>query len=224
MNRLARTTKVAVTVDSAKRRLSDGENLKKENNNNNQANKDNSNAMESKTFNKNYPVSDNDNENDNEIATVDFINISYGYKRRITLNPNSTVQHIRRFLDERIRLDYMDDFSLAVAQQQFRENLSQQDTNSLDPFNSNRNRRNRRQAHRKSTSSDVSKNSSPRTDELPKNLDELPKVSYEEALESIKAQQTIKVDKRWLVGSFRMLQSLRNHPIMLKSPSKRYKQ
>lgn len=193
MNRIART---ADTVDSAKRRLSDGQYLKKENQNRDKTeNSKNNNNSESKT--KNYKNATDDESDEN--PTVDFVNISYGYKRRITLNPFSTVQHIRKFLDDRIKLDYLDDFSLAVAQQQFRDNLQSQDNNNLDPFSGNRGRRNRR-THRKSTSSDISRAASPKhqLDDLPKSIEELPRVSYEEAIESIKLQQTVKVDKRWL--------------------------
>jgi len=188
MNRIART---AAAVDNLKRRTSDGEYLKKENNN---PSRENNNNSELKNVNKNNN-NENSDEND-DFTTVEFINVCYGYKRRITLNPLSTVQHMRKFLDDRIKLDYLDDFSLAVAEQQFKENLIEKDNNSLDP-NSNKNRRNRRN-HRKSTSSDISRTSSPKIDDLPKNIEELPRVSYEEALESIKLQQTIKVDKRWL--------------------------
>merc|ERR1712032_696010 len=171
--------------------------LKKENQNRDKSNENskNNNNTESKTKNNKDLTTDDESD---ENPTVDFVNISYGYKRRITLNPYSTVQHIRKFLDDRIKLDYLDDFSLAVAQQQFRDNLQNQDNNSLDPFNGNRTRRNRR-THRKSTSSDISRVASPKQfDDLPKNIEELPRVSYEEAMESIKLQQTIKVDKRWL--------------------------
>jgi len=196
MNRLART---AENVDSAKRRLSDGQYLKKDNQNRNtnENSKNNNNNSENSKGRRSKDATDDESD---EYPTVDFVNISYGYKRRITLNPFSTVQHIRKFLDDRIKLDYLDDFSLAVAQQQFRDNLQSQDHNNLDPFSGNRSRRNRR-THRKSTSSEISRAASPinpKLDDLPKSIEELPRVSYEEALESIKLQQTVKVDKRWL--------------------------
>merc|ERR1712071_251919 len=94
---LART---AENVDSAKRRLSDGQYLKKDNQNRNtnENSKNNNNNSESSKGRRSKDATDDESD---EYPTVDFVNISYGYKRRITLNPFSTVQHIRKFLDDR---------------------------------------------------------------------------------------------------------------------------
>jgi len=53
---------------------------------------------------------------------AEFVEILYGYKRRVTINPNSSIKHIREFLSSRITDDYLDDFVIYVTNYKVREN------------------------------------------------------------------------------------------------------
>jgi len=133
-------------------------------------------------------------------ATADFIEISYGFKRKVTINPDSAIRHIREFLSHRMADDYHEDFVTYVTNYKKQEIERANEEGADGGFHANRNKKLLRKKPTKESRISSAKEDSLKEDYVPAKIKEKAavKITPYEAYEWMLQTQTATLEKKFL--------------------------